>query len=53
MVDVQRLHEATADDVEAALCDSQVEAELAGIEPATLLEVWNRMVDQFAGPPED
>jgi hypothetical protein len=52
-VDVQTLREATEDDVEAALADSYVEADLAGIDQAKLLEFWNRMIDQFVGPIDD
>jgi len=53
MTDLQRLREATEDDVEAALTGSYVEEQLAGIERAALLEYFNRMVDLIVGPRDD
>ena len=50
---VQRLREGTEDDVEAALADSYVEDELAGVDRAALLEFFNCMVCQMVGEPDD
>lgn len=50
---IDRLREATEDDVEAALKGSYVEEVCAGTEPAALLEFWNRMLDRFIGERED
>lgn len=49
MIDIERLRNATEDDVEAAMCDSYVEKELGGVERAALLEFWNCMLDRFLG----
>jgi hypothetical protein len=48
-----QLCNATEDDVEAALAGSYVEEDLGSIEPAALLEFWNRMIDRFIGERED
>jgi hypothetical protein len=43
------LRNATEDDVAAALAGSYIAEDLAQVEPAALLEFWNRMLDQFIG----
>jgi len=43
------LRAATEDHVTAALKDSYVEDKLSGIEPAALLEFYNRMLDEVLG----
>ena len=53
MLDRDALRNATEDDVAAALDGSYVETDLAHVEPAALLEFWNRMLDRFIGERDD
>lgn len=52
MIDPQALRNGTEDDVQAALAGSYVEDALGNVEPAALLEFWNRMLDRFLGERE-
>jgi len=47
------LRNATEDDVEAALKGSYIEDVCGNVEPAALLEFWNRMLDRFIGERDD
>ena len=49
MIDFEALRNATEDDVQAALAGSCVQDLCADVEPAALLELWNRMLDRFLG----
>ncbi|HSQ95421.1 MAG TPA: hypothetical protein VLM18_04880 [Croceibacterium sp.] len=53
MIDPEALRNATEDDVEAALAASYVKDVCGHIEPAALLEFWNRMLDRFIGVRDD
>ncbi len=53
MIDPEALRNATEDDVEAALAGSYVKDICGHIEPAALLEFWNRMLDRFIGERDD
>ena len=53
MIDPKNLRNATEGDVQAALAGSYVQDECADVEPAALLEFWNRMLDRLIGERDD
>ena len=53
MIDSEALRNATEDDIQAALASSYVEDICGNVEPAALLEFWNRMLDRFLGERDD
>ena len=50
---IERLRNATEDDVEAALAGSYVENIGGAVEPAALLEFYHRMLDRLVGERND
>ena len=53
MVDPEALRNATEDDVQAALAGSYVEDICGNVEPAALLDFWDRMLDRLIGKRDD
>jgi hypothetical protein len=50
---IDELRNATETEVQAALAGSYVEADLAHVDRAALLEFWNRMLDRMVGERDD
>jgi hypothetical protein len=49
MIIPEALRNATEDDVQAALTGNYVEDICGNVEPAALLEFWNRLLDRLPG----